>query len=101
MIKSDMTTYSNLSKIKPKLRTQGRVSGNFGKNKVKAGSPISGLGVTKAKVINVTTPDAYLKKMYQVFDTTSDPKLKKFAYTEIRKILVQRGEWWWYILIVI
>jgi hypothetical protein len=49
--------------------------------------------VTKAKVINVTTTDAYMKKMYKVFDTTSDPKLKKFAYTEIRKILVQRGEW--------
>jgi len=31
-------TASNLSKIKPKLRTQGVVSGNFGKAKVKAGS---------------------------------------------------------------
>ena len=84
---------SNLSKIKPKLRTQGNVTGNFGKNKVKAGSPIQGLGVTKAKVVNVTTQDEYLKKMYQVFDNTTDPKLKKFAYTEIRKILVQRGQW--------
>ena len=35
---------SNLSKIKPKLRTEGRVSGNFGRNKVKAGSPIVELG---------------------------------------------------------
>jgi hypothetical protein len=84
---------SNLSKIKTKLRTQGNVTGNFGRPKAKAGSPISGLGVTKAKVVKVTTPDEYLKKMYQVFDTTTDPKLKKFAYTEIRKILVQRGEW--------
>ena len=84
---------SNLSKIKPKLRTQGNVTGNFGRPKTKAGSPISGLGVTKAKVVNVTTQDEYLKKMYQVFDTTNDPKLKQFAYTEIRKILVQRGMW--------
>ena len=84
---------SNLSKIKPKLRTQGNVTGNFGRPKTKAGSPIQGLGVTKAKVVNVTTQDEYLKKMYQVFDTTTDPKLKQFAYTEIRKILVQRGEW--------
>ena len=84
---------SNLSKVKTALRTQGNVTGNFGKNKVKAGSPIQGLGVTKAKVVNVTTQDEYLKKMYQVFDNTTDPKLKKFAYTEIRKILVQRGQW--------
>lgn len=84
---------SNLSKIKPKLRTQGNVTGNFGRPKAKAGSPISGLGVTKAKVINVTTQDEYLKKMYQVFDNTADSKLKQFAYNEIRKILVQRGEW--------
>jgi len=84
---------SNLSRIKPKLRTQGNVTGNFGRPKAKAGSPISGLGVTKAKVVNVTTQDEYLKKMYQVFDTTTDPKLKQFAYTEIRKILVQRGQW--------
>lgn len=84
---------SNLSKIKPKLRTQGNVTGNFGRPKAKAGSPISGIGVTKAKVINVTTQDEYLKKMYQVFDSTTDPKLKKFAYNEIRKILIQRGQW--------
>lgn len=84
---------SNLSRIKPKLRTQGNVTGNFGRPKTKAGSPISGLGVTNAKVVKVTTQDEYLKKMYQVFDTATDPKLKQFAYTEIRKILVQRGQW--------
>lgn len=93
MNQSNMTTYSNLSKIKPKLRTQGNVTGNFGRSKVKAGSPIQSLGVTSAKVVKVTTQDEYLKKMYKVFDTTSDSKLKQFAYTEIRKILIQRGEW--------
>lgn len=84
---------SNLSKIKPKLRTSGVVSGNFGRPKVKAGSPIQGLGVTNAKVIKVTTQDEYLSRMYKVFDTTTDPKMKQFAYTEIRKILIQRGQW--------
>lgn len=93
MNQSNMTTYSNLSKVKPALRTKGNVTGNFGRPKAKAGSPIQSLGMTKAKVIKVTTQDEYLKKMYQVFDNTNDPKLKKFAYTEIRKILVQRGEW--------
>ena len=84
---------SNLSKIKPKLRTQGNVTGNFGRPKTKAGSPISGLGVTKVKVVNVTTPDEYLNKMYYVLDNATDLKMKQFAYTEIRKILVQRGQW--------
>ena len=84
---------SNLSKIKPKLRTQGNVTGNFGRPKTKAGSPISGLGVTKTKVVNVTTPDEYLNKMYYVLDNATDSKMKQFAYTEIRKILVQRGQW--------
>ena len=84
---------SNLSKIKPKLRTQGNVTGNFGRPKTKAGSPISGLGVTNVKVVNVTTPDEYLNKMYYVLDNATDAKMKQFAYTEIRKILVQRGQW--------
>ena len=35
---------SNLSKIKPQLRTTGRISGNFGKNKVRAGSQLNDIG---------------------------------------------------------
>ena len=85
-----MTT-SNLSKIKPKLRTQGRVSGNFGRNKVKAGSPIQQLGMTKAQTINITTQDDYLKRLYLALETTDDPKLKNFLTFEIKKIMVQRG----------
>lgn len=84
---------SNLSKIKTKLRTQGNITGNFGRAKCKAGSPLQGLGVTKAKVVNITTQDVYLNKMYQVWDTATDDKMKQFAYTEIRKILIQRGMW--------
>jgi hypothetical protein len=86
-------TDSNLSKIKPKLRTEGRVSGNFGKNKVKAGSPIVGIGVTNAKVVKITTPNDYLTKMYYVLDNTTDSKMKQFAYEEIRKILIRQGKW--------
>ena len=36
---------TNLSKIKPSLRTTGRVSGNFGHNKVKAGSQLNEIGM--------------------------------------------------------
>ena len=84
---------SNLSKIKPKLRTQGNITGNFGRPKSKSGSPINELGVTNAKVVKCVTQDEYLQRLYKAFDLTDDAKMKRFLYTEIRKILVQRGEW--------
>ena len=84
---------SNLSKIKPKLRTEGRVSGNFGKNKVKANSPLRDIGVTNAKVVNVVKQEDYLKRLYFAFENTNDEKLKQFIYIEIKKIMIQRGEW--------
>lgn len=84
---------SNLSKIRPRLRTQGVVSGNFGRAKVKSGSSLKKLGVTNVKVVKCTKQDDYLNRLYKAFDATEDPKLKKFIYTEIRKIHVQRGEW--------
>jgi len=93
---SSMTTdfaNSNLSKIQPKLRTQGVLSGNFGKSKVKSGSPLKDIGNTNAKVVKCATQDEYLTRLYKAFDATDDSKLKQFIYTEIRKILVQRGQW--------
>ena len=84
---------SNLSKIKPKLRTQGRVSGNFGKNKVKAGSQMTQIGLSDKDVINVVTQDEYLNRMYQAFDNTDSPRIKEFCFTQIRDILIQRGVW--------
>jgi hypothetical protein len=86
-------TYSNLSKIKPKLRTSGRVSGNFGRNKVVSGSPISDLGVTNVKMVKCSTKDEYLARLWYAFDNTDDAKLKQFVYTEIKKIHIQRGTW--------
>ena len=83
---------SNLSKIQPKLRTQGRVSGNFGKNKVKAGAN-NDIGMSDKDFVNIVTQDEYLNRMYQAFDTTEDDRLKQFCYTQIRNILVQRGVW--------
>ena len=83
---------SNLSKIKTKFRTSGRVSGNFGKNKVKAGAN-NDIGMSDKDFVNIVTQDEYLNRMYQAFDATDDDKLKHFCYTEIRNILVQRGVW--------
>jgi len=83
-------TYSNLSKIRPKLRTTGRVSGNFGKSKVIAGSSLNDIGGDG----NIgATQDDYLNRLYYAFDNTTDPKLQRFIYSEIRKIHIQRGTW--------
>jgi hypothetical protein len=86
-------TYSNLSKIKPKLRTSGRVSGNFGRPKSRAGSPLNDIGMSKSSVVKCTTKDEYLARLWYAFDNTTDTKLKQFVYTEIKKIHVQRGTW--------
>jgi len=83
-------TYSNLSKIRPKLRTTGRVSGNFGKSKVVAGSSLNDIGGDG----NIgATQDDYLNRLYYAFDNTADTKLQQFLYQEIKKIHVQRGTW--------
>jgi len=83
-------TYSNLSKIRPKLRTQGNITGNFGKPKSKAGSTLNDIGGDG----NIgATQDEYLSRLYYAFDTTTDTKLQRFIYSEIRKIHIQRGTW--------
>jgi hypothetical protein len=86
-------TYSNLSKIRPKLRTQGNITGNFGKSKVKAGSSLNEIGMSTKESIKCATQDEYLSRLYYAFDNTTDEKLKQFIYTEIRNIHVQRGTW--------
>jgi hypothetical protein len=86
-------TYSNLSKIKPKLRTSGRVSGNFGRSKVTAGSPLTTLGETTGTIGNLPTQDDYLERLYKALDLTQDKELKKYIYEQIRKISIQQGKW--------
>ena len=83
---------SNLSKIKTKFRTTGRVSGNFGRPKTKAGSNTD-IGYSDKDVVRVTTQDEYLNRLYVAFDNTESPKLRDFLYQEIRNILSQRGVW--------
>ena len=86
-------TYSNLSKIRPKLRTSGNITGNFGKSKVKAGSTLNEIGMSTKETIKCATQDEYLNRLYYAFDNTTEPKLRQFIYQEIRKIHVQRGTW--------
>ena len=90
--KTDYRMNTNLSKIKPSLRTKGQITGNFGKSKVKAGYNTE-LGMSNKESIKVTTQDEYLNRMYAAMDTTTDPKVKQFCYSEIKKIMIQRGVW--------
>ena len=83
---------SNLSKIKPKLRTTGQVTGNFGRPKTRTNGN-NQLGMTTKENINITKKEDYIKRMYQVLDTTTNPKLKQFAYNEIKMYMIQTGRW--------
>ena len=86
-------TNSNLSKIKPKLRTTGQVTGNFGRPKVRTNGN-SDLGYTAKENINMlTSKEDYIEKMYQILDVTSDQKIRNFAYSEIKKYMIQTGRW--------
>ena len=85
-------TYSNLSKIQPKLRTTGNVTGNFGRPKTRTNGN-SELGLTTKENISVTRKSDYINRMYEVLDTTTDPKIQRFAYNEIRNYLIQTNQW--------
>lgn len=51
------------------------------------------LGVTNAKVVKINTQEDYLRRLHSAYVATDDVKLKKFIFNEIKKILIQRGEW--------
>ena len=84
---------TNLSKIKTKLRTEGNVTGNFGRPKTRThGNP--DLGYTARESISpVTTKSEYIQRMYEVLDTATDPKIQRFAYHEIRSYMIQTNQW--------
>lgn len=87
-----MTT-SNLSKIKPSLRTKGNITGNFGRSKVKANSPLKDIGMTDVKQVKCATPDSYIRRLYEAYDKTEDVKLKEFIFSQIRDYHIKRGVW--------
>ena len=84
---------SNLSKIKPKLRTSGNITGNFGRPKPKAGSSLNDIGMSDKEFIKVVTQDEYLARLNEAFDKADTPRLKNFCFTQIRNILIQRNQW--------
>jgi hypothetical protein len=77
---------SNLSKISTKFRTSGAIS----QPRRKFGSPLNELGGNG----NIgATQSEYLNRLYYAFDNTTDEKLRRFIYTEIRQILIKTGKW--------
>ena len=84
---------TNLSKIKTKLRTEGNVTGNFGRPKTRTNGN-SDLGYTaKESISPVTTKSEYIQRMYEVLDTATDVKIQRFAYHEIRSYMIQTNQW--------
>lgn len=79
-------TYSNLSKIKPKLRTQGAVTGNFGHAKTKAGSSLRDIGQTHIETVTITRRNDYVQRMIKVWRTSTDAKMRNFAYHELHRL---------------
>lgn len=77
---------SNLSKIKTKLRTQGNVTGNFGRNKVKSGSPLMSLGLSSAEKVSIPSRRSYIEKMLYIYNSHADPKMVEFAYYELHRL---------------
>jgi len=85
---------SNLSKIKPKFRTTGNITGNFGRPKVKTnGNTNLGLSDKPKGSIKVTSEKDYIIRLYDALDKTTDPKLIKFLTFEIKKYLVKTNQW--------
>jgi len=80
---------SNLSKIKTKFRTSGAIS----QPRRKAGSTLNDIGMSTKETIKCATQDEYLNRLYYAFDNSTDDKLRRFIYAEIRKIHIQRGTW--------
>jgi len=83
---------SNLSKIKPKLRTQGRVTGNFGRNKVegkRSGLELSSTTLSKDN-LKIPRPEEVYSRLQQAYIKTSDLVMKEFLFKEIQKIDLKR-----------
>lgn len=83
---------SDLNRIKPAFRTKGVVTGNFGRTKVKSGSTLNDIGMTKAKTIRITTPQEYERRLQEALSKTENPVLVATIEDQLRALRIQRGE---------
>ena len=77
-------TDSNLSRIKPQLRTTGRVTGNFGNNKVKAGSSMNDIGF--GEVGSMPTKAQYFETLLYTVYPRADVKWRRSAIHQLRQL---------------
>ena len=83
----------NLSKTKPKLRTEGAVTGNFGAGRRKGGSYLAAIPTSNKETLgNFPSQSEYLNRMKEALTKTTDPALQKFILSEIAKIEQGRRE---------
>ena len=75
---------SNLSKIKPKLRTNGRVSGNFGKSKVKAGSQLNDIGM--GEIGTLPTKRQYFETLVYAVYPRMDAQWRRSMLPQLRSM---------------
>lgn len=83
---------SDLNRIKPAFRTKGSVTGNFGRARVKSGSTLNDIGMTKAKTIRITTPQEYERRLQEALSQTENPVLIDTIKDQLRALRIQRGE---------
>lgn len=83
---------TDLNRIKPAFRTKGVHTGNFGSAKVKAGSALSGIGVTSVEVVHATRPQDYERRLHEALRRAEDQRLVAFIEAELKALRVQRGE---------
>ena len=77
---------TNLSKIRTRLRTQGAVTGNFGRAKVRANSALAEIGETKIETVRVTQRSEYIERMLAIYADPPNPSMKEFAYHELHRL---------------
>ena len=81
----------DLNRIRPAFRTKGAVTGNFGRQKVKAGSTINEIGITSAENVRAVPPEEYYNRLLLALYKAESPRLIAFLKDEILKYERQRG----------
>ena len=77
----------NINRIKPKLRTEGQVTGNFGRPKVQAKRDTLDLTkeiLTKDNLRIPNRDDAY-ERLVEAYNTTTDARLKRGLWDMLKQ----------------
>lgn len=78
----------NINRIKPKLRTTGNITGNFGRPKSKAGSPLN--DITDGKVGSLPTKLQYTMRLVSSLPHLND-KARPGIIQQLKVLVAQQG----------